>query len=92
MADRAELFGRRIIDLATAKRWIEDLAELGLMFHFEDDPSDVVNADTGAFVNEQEAGLLRLRVAELYALEWPKGIDCPIGYALDVIEAGWRDR
>lgn len=92
MADRTELIGRRIVDLPDAKRWIEDLEKANLMFHFEDDPSTIIEglSDCNLFTPE-EATEVRKRVAELYVLDWPKEFECPIGYALHLIDPNWRN-
>lgn len=84
MIDRSELLRRKISSLEEAKRWIEDLMGLGLMFHFEDDPFDIVIGISGvALFSDEEAVEVRKRQVELYLLDWPPEYQCPIGYALN---------
>lgn len=95
MAERHELIRRRIVDLPTAKKWIEDLQALDLMFHFEDDPDSIIdggpNGTHGALFDTDEVTEVRRRVVELYSLSWPKEFECPIGYALSLISPNWRN-
>lgn len=78
-----------ITDLATAKAWIEALHAADLMFHFEDSPDSIVQADGEPLFFERDFQLIRDRVDALYALEWgPRpGMGyyyCPIGYSLSL--------
>lgn len=74
---------RPITTLDEGKRWICDLVMAGLLFHFEDDPADILGGpDWGPLFTPEEAAIVRERVAELYALPgWADS--CPIGFALD---------
>lgn len=69
-----------ITDLESAMAWIRNLQDQGLMFHFEDNPSEI------PCFNAAEAVVVRQQVAALYALDWkPIGCGCPIGYALSIM-------
>ena len=90
MPDRNELLRRKITGLDEAKAWIADLVAIGLMFHFEDSADTIINGLTGErLFDDEEAVLVRARMAELYALDWPAEFECPIGYMMHVEE---RDR
>jgi hypothetical protein len=54
---------------AEAVRFVVDLHEADKLFHFEDEPSDIVNARTGEpLFKPEEIEPLRQRVAELFTL------------------------
>jgi hypothetical protein len=54
---------------AEAVRFVVDLHEADRLFHFEDEPSDVINAHTGEpLFQPEEIEPLRQRVAELFTL------------------------
>lgn len=81
--NRSELLRRPVSTLDEAKRWIEDLLALDLMFHFEDDPFTIEIGISGvALFTDDEAVEVRRRQGELYSLAWPEEFQCPIGYAL----------
>lgn len=83
---RHELLTRPIRGLPGAMRWIEELHGLGMMFHFDDDPADLVSRVGGPpTFPAYEAVVVRHRVAELRLVEWPEPHGCPIGYALHVM-------
>lgn len=75
-----------------AKAWIEALHAADLLFHFEDSPETIHYyapgyVDHGRTFTDAQCKLLRKRVAELYDLDWsPAGHECPIGYALEVMD------
>lgn len=50
------------------------------LFHPEDDPATVINAHGRVFTDD-EAQLLRLRIAEVYGV-----MDDPCGYILDLLD------
>jgi hypothetical protein len=81
-------FTTPITTLDQAKAWIAALYAADMMFHFEDSPDSIVKGATGeALFTADEAGAVSERVAELYALDWAlAGHECPIGYALEVME------
>jgi hypothetical protein len=86
--DRTELINRKITDLESAKRWIVDLYDLDLMFHFEDPPAEIGNIVDGKWVEtftEEEAAAVSQRADELYRLDFSDCGGCPIGYALAVM-------
>ncbi len=89
MTERPD-FRTPIRTLDDAKAWVERLHAADLMFHFEDSPETIGNHDSlGRWVytfGPEECADLRLRLAELYALDWkPAGEECPIGYALTIM-------
>lgn len=74
-----------ITNRAEGEAFIFSLIGSNLLFHFEDNPLDVVNDLSGTFTfTMREALTLAKRVRELYALDWDKW-DCPLGFALHVI-------
>lgn len=81
-----ELMRAPIATREAGEAFIWALGRAGLMFHFEDSPSEIVNA-SGPVFTEEESPLVAARVRELYALSW--GPDparhCPIGFALGVL-------
>lgn len=80
-----------VTSLDEGKAWIAELTRLDLMFHFEDSPDTIIRGATGApLFTDPEAAIVAARVAELYELDWGMH-ECPIGYALDISEPGWRD-
>ncbi len=88
-------FSTPIATIADAKAFIEALHAAGLMFHFEDSPESIGNTVNGEWVRsftDEQAEELTERVAELYDLDWSVvGEECPIGYALTIMEPGWKD-
>lgn len=91
LPDRAELMRRKITTLDEGKAWIRDLIALDLMFHFDDDPETIVEIkkDDRTF-SDAEAASIRLRLDELYGLDFEGAGGCPIGYALILQEGeGW---
>lgn len=92
MIDRTELLARKITDIESAQQWIRDLHSLDLLFHFEDSPETIVSTKTDARTfSDAEAQQIKQRIDELYALAWGEH-ECPIGYALDLTEPGWRTK
>jgi len=90
--DRAELFRRRVTTTEQAKQWIADLIELDLLFHFEDSPREIINIKTGERTfTDAEAQQISARLDEIYGFNFGNA-ECPIGYALDLTEPGWRNR
>lgn len=74
--------------LDQAKAFIQSLYDNDQLFHFEDSPENIGNTVNGEWVStftKAEAKLARLRVAEMYGMEWGPELDCPIGYALVVL-------
>ena len=79
-----DVIAESISDLATGMRWIERLHKADLDFHFDDDPEDIVNLETGANTfSARECELIRERMEALQGLPWGK-YGCPIGYLLRV--------
>lgn len=64
---------------ADAEGFFFCLDQDGKLFHPEDDPASVVN-DAGRVFTDDEAELLRERIAEVYAV-----IDDPCAYILDLL-------
>lgn len=85
-------FSTPIDTIEAAKAFIEELHATDLMFHFEDSPENIINIGTGERTfTDSQASQLRLRVAELYSFDWSvAGEECPIGYALTIMEPGWK--
>lgn len=73
-----------IEDRPSAEAWIKALGAAELMFHFEDDPSDI-SWGNGWEPTPAEVALLKHQVARLYEQEWGD-LECPIGYALLVLD------
>lgn len=86
-------FSTPITTIDAAKTFIESLHAADMMFHFEDSPETIISGATGDMLfTGEEAEQVTERVAELYALDWSVvGEECPIGYALTIMEPGWRD-
>ena len=54
---------------AEAVRFVVDLHEADKLFHFEDDPAEIINAHTGKpLFKPDEIDLISQRVAELFTL------------------------
>jgi len=70
-----------ITSLDEGKDYLDRCIEAGLIWHLEDDPSEIINGkeDKPLFTAE-EIPLVRARVDELYALPSWGEHDCPIGY------------
>jgi hypothetical protein len=89
MATLTPLLERPVTSEDEAKAWITELHAQGLMFHFDDSPETV-----GTFVGGQwrdlftpeQCVIIRARLDEVYHFEF-EGYDCPIGYALHVMDA-----
>lgn len=83
MADPARQFLHQpIIDRADAEKFIYVLTLKNMMFHFEDDPDDIVVGHSGdPLFLESEFDAVRARVREMYALDWAI-CECPIGFSL----------
>lgn len=83
-------FSKPITSLDEGKAFIEALHASGNLFHFEDSPEDCGNTIDGVWVpswTPEEAAMLSDRRDELYDLDWaPAGHECPIGYALEVMD------
>lgn len=79
-------FATSLATIDEAKVFIKALVAAGMLFHFEDSPETIISGTTGkALFTRAEAKLVRQRVAELYAMDWPTvGHECPIGYALEI--------
>lgn len=75
-----------ITDLDSAKAWIRDLVKLGLDFHLEDDPAEIIcGATRKRLFTDAEVPIVRKRVRSLYRLKW--GADeCPIGYMMRMLD------
>lgn len=87
-----EFSAKPVTTLDEGKAWINELIRLDMMFHFDDSP-DTIITDLGGerLFSDEEAEVVADRVSELYQLDW--GVhECPIGYALDQTDDGWRTR
>ena len=71
--------------LAEAKTFLGVLHREGKLFHLEDDPGDIVGVDGEPIFTPEQAELVRERVRECYRFNWGKTYECPIGYALELI-------
>lgn len=79
--DRA-ILARPIKDRADAESFIENICLHHMLWHFEDDPDDIVIGHSGELLFfESEWTDVRARVREMYALDWII-CECPIGFAL----------
>ena len=78
-------FATPITNIEAAAAFIRSLVATDLMFHFEDQPAEIIDSTTGEYLfSAAEAVLLRKRVAELYSFDWSVyNTECPIGYYLD---------
>lgn len=91
-ADMAIL--RKPIDsLEEAKAYIEMLGRNNIIYHFDDDPTDIIwNLPKGQGPTKAETRLLAQRTNECYLsfnlkdLDWTNDGGCPIGYCLKVLE------
>lgn len=62
-------FQKPITSRSEAIRFIVDLHDQNMLFHFDDDPSQIVDASSGApLFNPQDIEPLRDRVDELFML------------------------
>lgn len=73
-----------VVDLSSAKAWVQQLVEHGMDFHLEDDPGDITNGfnDGGLLFTPDEIKVVRERVKQLYQQDWGPRFQCPIGYLL----------
>ena len=70
-----------ITSLEEGKAYLDRCIEAGLIWHLEDDPSEIINGKEGKpLFTEEEIPLVRARCDELYALPSWGEHDCPIGY------------
>lgn len=54
-----------------ARKWIKDLHEAGLSFHFDDPPDEVINVRTNERIfHDDDVVLIRARVAELFDFQF----------------------
>lgn len=73
-----------ITNTEEAKAFINTLDERGLLFHFDDDPYDIIGMDGSRTFSDEEAKLVDKRVPELFAQKWGEFED-PHGYALHLM-------
>jgi hypothetical protein len=76
-------------NLDQAKFLIRCLKGAGLDFHFEDDPAEIINGQTGKpLFAPSDIPLVREMVSCLYKFDWGKTDDgedqCPIGYLVSL--------
>ena len=78
-----KIYTKKIDNIIKAKKFIINLHYNNKAFHFEDSPSDIINADGSPTFTPGESLLLHDRLDELYNynLNW-RSIECPIGYSL----------
>ena len=84
-ADYNSVHHEPVTDLASAKMFIDILADNGLMFHFKDGPEDVIWAlPPERQPTEADTQALRHRADECYkaSIDWSQDGGCPIGYCL----------
>ena len=81
-------FSTPLRTIEQGKAWIAALQAADMMFHFEDSPETIISMATDApLFTKADAKLVAMRVAELYAMDWATvGHECPIGYALEVMD------
>lgn len=89
MADLSALLALPIRSRAEAETFIRELHALGLMHHFDDGAVDCLHAN--GLVTLDEAAGIDSRVGLVYAAWEASGADmwddCPIGFALEVMNA-----
>ena len=73
-----------ITSFEDAKIFIDNLQNNDVLFHFDDDPYDIIAVDGERTFSDEEAKLIDLRVPELFAQEWGE-FECPHGYALHLM-------
>lgn len=56
----------RIPTYENPKQWIAAMADAGLLFHFDDDPQDIVNEHGERLFTEDESTEVRATVARLF--------------------------
>jgi hypothetical protein len=81
-------FSAALRTVTDGKAFIEALHASDMLFHFEDNPENIIKGRNGEpLFTRIESKQVRQRVAELYAMDWATvGHECPIGYALEVME------
>ncbi len=75
-----------ILDLAAAKKWIEDLHVADMLFHFEDSAPTIGNMVNGEWVrlfSDEDAKIVDAQVEAIYGFDFGE-YECPIGYALSL--------
>ena len=61
-----------------ARKWIKALHDADLMFHFDDDPAEIISIETDQRIfHDDDLVLIRARVAELFDFDF-----CPFEYTL----------
>jgi len=92
MMTRETFLSSPITTLHDGKAWITALHARGMMFHFEDDPAEIIMiADGARLFSDDECDMVRDRIDELYALDWSAHRGCPIGFALELMQHEWDD-
>lgn len=79
-----DTLSKPIASIEDAKAFIEQLNADGLMWHFDDCAVDCLH-ETNPLVPREEAELLNEQRDTLYDFDWAE-FECPIGYALHVME------
>jgi len=78
-----------ITDLAEAKAYIKVLVNNSLVYHFEEDPEDILwGLSADRLPTEADKQALNTRTRECYqkSIDWSQDGDCPIGYCLICLE------
>lgn len=72
----------KISNLAQAQAFIDRLAAVGHLYHFDDNPIEALEG----VVSNEVAAMYGATIKEIYALnlDWGED-DCPIGYALEAL-------
>jgi len=78
---KADLFTQPITCISDALKFIRHLIVTDQMYHFEDDPANIIHKGTDKpFFDESQCWYLLKRVDEMYDLDWSKfGTECPLG-------------
>ena len=74
--------------------WFSEMSVRGLLFHPDDDPAEIINCKTGAYVfSEDEAAELRMMVSAMFAEAGGEGYDAGLPAfraALGQFDGWWR--
>lgn len=84
MKTSKKFLNEEITNIEEAKAFIKTLGDRDLLFHFDDDPYDIIDGDGNRTFSDEDAKLVDKRVSELFAQKWGEFED-PHGYALHLM-------